>query len=36
MTMQEYWEKVRDEALAGMRRVTGQEVEGAIADMKRG
>lgn len=24
--MQEYWEKVHDEALAGMRRVTGQEV----------
>ena len=34
--MHEYWKKVHDEALAGMRRVTGQEVEDTLADMKRG
>lgn len=32
MTMQEYWEKVRDEALAGMRRVTGQEAVKSSAE----
>lgn len=34
--MHEYYQRVKDEALAGMRRVVGQEVEDTCADMKRG
>ena len=33
--MEKYWEKVRREALEGMRRVIGQEVEDDCADMTR-
>ena len=34
--MHEYYKHVHDEALAGMRRVVGQEVEDSCADMKCG
>ena len=34
--MGEYYKKVHDEALAGMRRVVGQEVEDNCTDMKCG
>ena len=32
--MQEYYKKVHDDALDGMRRIVGQEVEDSCADMK--
>ena len=34
--MHEYYKAVHDEALAGMRRVVGQEVEDSCTDMKCG
>lgn len=35
MTMQEYWKKVRSEALDSMRRLIGQDVEDNCEDMER-
>ena len=35
MTMQEYWKKVKSEALDSMRRLIGQDVEDNCEDMER-
>ena len=35
MTMQEYWKKVKSEALDAMRRLIGQDVDDTCEDMRK-